>query len=269
MNKITLVIALGIGLTLGLAAPSAQADPIVQQLATPSITAAQFNSMFTPATDSSGNAIPVNTSNFQFDGAPVSGTIQSQVFTGTGADAGLTAYAYQIGVNNVSDGSGEPVQVNSASFHFGSTPITTKFPADSAGPAATGSAFVVTGGAVGGLSNQPQGLSPTSLAWQPGTTVGSLTAQFLDAKSNAGPIMAGNNSAVFVVITDTPNYTKNLVSVQSPDPPISATTTVLAPTGGTISPVPAPEPTTVLAWTGVLGGIALVRHVRKNRIVLA
>jgi hypothetical protein len=269
MNKITLVIALGIGLTLGLAVPSAQADPIVQQIATPSITASQFNSMFTPATDSSGNAIPVNTSSFQFDGAPVSGTIQSQVFTGTGADAGLTAYAYQISAKNVSDSSGEPVQVNSTSFHFGSTPITTTFPANSTGPAASGSAFVVTGGAVGGLSNQPQGLSPTSLAWQPGTSVGSLTAQFLDSKSNAGPIAAGGNSAVFVVITDTPNFTTNFASVQSPDPQVGSLTTVLAPTGGTISPVPAPEPTTVLAWTGVLGGVALVRHVRKNRIVVA
>jgi hypothetical protein len=269
MNKITLALALAIGLTLGLAVPSAQADPIVQQLATPSITAAQFNSLFTPATDSSGKVVPVNTSTFQFDGAPVSGTLQSQVFTGTGADAGLTAYAYQIGVNNATDGSGEPIQVNSASFHFGSTPITTTFPANGTDPAVKGTAFAITGGPVGGLSNQPEGLTPTSLAWQPGSSVGSLTAQFLDSKSNAGPIGAGGNSAVFVVITDTPNFTTNFASVQSPDPQVGGLTTVLAPTGGTVAPVPAPEPTTVLAWAGVLGGIALVRRVRKNRIVVA
>jgi hypothetical protein len=269
MNKITLALALGTGLTLGLAAPSAQADPIVQQLPTPSITAAQFNSLFTPATDSSGNAVPVNTSSFQFDGAPVSGTIQSQVFTGTGKDAGLTAYAYQIGVNNVNDGNGEPVQVNSASFHFGSTPTTTTFDSNGTDPAATGTSFAVTGGPIGGLSNLPQGLTPTSLAWQTGSKVGSLTAQFLDSKSNAGPIGAGGNSATFVVITDTPNFTTNFANVQSPDPQVGGLTTVLAPTGGTIAPVPAPEPTTVLAWAGVLGGIALVRRVRKNRLVVA
>src|SRR5207302_9189786 len=46
MNKFTLAFALGTGLTLSLAAPPVKADPIINTLSTPSITAAQFKSDF-------------------------------------------------------------------------------------------------------------------------------------------------------------------------------------------------------------------------------
>ena len=48
MNKFTFALALGTGLTVSLAAPSAQADAIVD-LTTAEISAATFNSMFTAA----------------------------------------------------------------------------------------------------------------------------------------------------------------------------------------------------------------------------
>ena len=46
MNKFTYALALGAGLVLSLAAPNAQADPIVQSLATADMSSAQFNSLF-------------------------------------------------------------------------------------------------------------------------------------------------------------------------------------------------------------------------------
>ena len=48
MNKFTYALALGAGLVLSLAAPNAQAAPIVQSLTTADMSAAQFNSLFTP-----------------------------------------------------------------------------------------------------------------------------------------------------------------------------------------------------------------------------
>src|SRR4051812_41171224 len=118
MNQITRAFALGTGLALGLAAPtaSARADAI-QTIATPALSAATFNADFAPI-DS-----PVQ-SPFQFSGATgTSGLIQSQVFQGVAGtpDAGLFAYAYQVQVNPT-DGSGMPNHVDSASFQFNATP---------------------------------------------------------------------------------------------------------------------------------------------------
>ena len=52
MNKFTLAFALGTGLTLSLAAPPVQADPmtdtVINKLATPSISASQFSDIFKP-----------------------------------------------------------------------------------------------------------------------------------------------------------------------------------------------------------------------------
>jgi len=94
MNKLTFALALGAGLVLSLAGPSVHATPIVQQLATPSMTAAEFNSLFQPV------AAPI-LSPYQFMNTPTTGMVDSQVFQGTGTAAGLYAYAYQIAVNNV------------------------------------------------------------------------------------------------------------------------------------------------------------------------
>src|SRR5450759_5291828 len=106
MNKITLALVLGTGLTLGLAAPprSVQAAAI-QTISAPTLTAATFNQDFTA----------YNTavlSPFRFAGATSdSGMIESQVFQGTGQFAGTYAYAYQVQINPT-DGSGQPTHVD-------------------------------------------------------------------------------------------------------------------------------------------------------------
>src|SRR5467141_399073 len=112
MNKFTLAFALGTGLTLSLAAPNVNADPMINSLATPTISAAQFNSEFTPSTKAL-------TSNFQLYNAsnPVTGVIQSQVEQGTGKYAGLLAYVYQVSVspNTTDTTTGVPVHLDGTS----------------------------------------------------------------------------------------------------------------------------------------------------------
>src|SRR5258708_2121083 len=96
MNKFMLAFALGTGLTLSLAAPPVKAAPIINTLATPSISASEFNSDFTPISNA-----PAMKSNFQLYNAsnPVTGVMQSEVLQGTGEFAGLYAYAYQVSVS--------------------------------------------------------------------------------------------------------------------------------------------------------------------------
>ncbi len=260
MNKFSIALALGTGLALSWAAPSAQADPIIQSLPTSSMPAAQFNSLFQPLSNA-----PAMNSNFQFLNSPVSGAMQSQVFQGTGAANGLYAYAYQVGVNNVADTDGNSVNVQSASFKFNATPIGTDF--TSAGHNVY--AYTISDGKVGSL-DLPQAapgqsiLSPAQLAWEPNTKVGSLVASYVDPAHSVPALNAGGNSATFVVISDQP-FTHQYVNLQSPNPQIGTLTQVYSASGGTIQPVPVPEPSTVLAWAGMAGAIALVRRVRKSR----
>jgi len=259
MNKFTFALALGAGLVLSLAGPSVHATPIVQQLATPSMTAAEFNSLFQPIAD----AAPI-TSSYQFLNTPTTGVVESQVFQGTGAAAGLYAYAYQIAVSNVSDVNGQPTSVNSASLAFNGTPT----PASFSTGGTPSSVYVVKDGQVGSI-NLPQAApgsviqTPTSVAWMPGTKTGALTFQYLDATQNTGPLQAGANSATIVVLTTQP-YTTQPVSLQNADPQIVYPTAYSAQ-GGVIQEVPVPEPATALAWAGMIAAVALVRHVRRNR----
>jgi hypothetical protein len=267
MNKFTFALALGAGLVLSLAGPSVHAAPIVQQLDTPTMTAADFNSLFKPIQDAKGQVVPPILSDYQFLNTPVSGKVDSQVFEGTGTAAGLKAYAYQIAVNNVSDSNGQPTSVNSATLAFNSTPT----PASFTPGGKPSSVYVVSDGQVGGI-NLPQAApgsviqTPTSVAWMPGSKTGALTFQYLDASKNTGPLQAGANSATIVVLTNQP-YTTQPVSLQNADPQITNSTypTAYSAQGGTIQEVPAPEPATVLAWAGMIGAVALVQRVRGNR----
>ncbi len=262
MNKFTFALALGAGLVLSLAGPSVHAAPIVQQLATPTMSAADFNKLFAPVAD------PIM-SNYQFMNTPTTGMVESQVFQGIpGSTAGgLYAYAYQVAVNNVSDNNGQPTSVNSATLAFNSTPT----PASFTTGGTPSSVYVVTNGQVGGI-NVPQAApgsviqTPTSVAWMPGTKTGALTFQYLDASQNTGPLQAGANSATIVVLSNQP-YTTQPVSLQNADPQITSSTypTAYSAQGGTIQEVPAPEPATVLAWAGMIGAVALVQRVRGNR----
>src|SRR5271166_3819310 len=162
MNKFTFALALWAGLVLSLAGPSVHATPIVQDLGTPTMTAAEFNSLF----QAIPGAAPI-LSSYQFYNTPTTGMVDSQVFQGTGAAAGLYAYAYQIAVNNVSDTSGQPTSVNSATLAFNGTPT----PASFTTGGTPSSVYVVSGGQVGGI-NLPQAApgsviqTPTSEAWK-------------------------------------------------------------------------------------------------------
>ena len=129
MNKITYALLLGTGLVLSLAAPVSHAatitsQTIVQQLDTPEMTSAQFNSLFKAI-----DGAPAIQSQFQFMNTPTTGYVQSQVFEGTGAAAGLYAYAYQIAVNDVTDSNGQPTSVNSAAVAYNATPTPAAFAA--------------------------------------------------------------------------------------------------------------------------------------------
>ncbi len=259
MNKFTLALALGAGLVLSLAGPYVHAAPIVQQLATPTMSATEFNSLFQPIP----GAAPI-LSNYQFMNTPTTGMVESQVFKGTGAAQGLYAYAYQIAVNNVSDVNGQPTSVNSGTLAFNATPTPATFTAGGT----PSSVYVVPKGQVGGL-NLPQAApgsviqTPTSVAWMPGTKTGALTFQYLDATQNTGPLQGGAISATIVVLTNAP-YTTVPVSLQNANPQIQYPSAYSA-TGGTIQEVPAPEPATVLAWGGMIGALAFVQRIRRRR----
>jgi hypothetical protein len=262
MNKFTYALALGAGLVLSLAGPSAHAAAIVQQLATPVMSSSDFNSLFQPIP----GAAPIK-ADFSFMNTPSSaGTMESQVFQGVGKAAGLYAYAYQIAVNNVTDTSGQPTSVNSATLAFNATPTPANF---SSNPGATPSAtYVVNDGKVGSI-DLPQAAPgsivqiPTSVAWMPGTKTGALTFQYLDATQNTGPLQAGSNSATVVVLTTQP-YVNQPVSLQNANPQTGYPSAYSAQ-GGNIQEVPIPEPATVLAWAGMIGAVAMVRRVRRGR----
>lgn len=265
MNKFMFSVALATGLAACLAAPSARAATI-QALDTPTMSSAQFNSLFQPIASA-----PAQSSPFTYLGSPSSGVMESQVFQGTGAAAGLYAYAYQLGVNNVTDGDGNPVNVQSASWKFNATPVGTNF----LNLDHQVYSYAITDGPVGGMTAPHAApgqtvLTPANLDWEPGTKTGSLVASFVNPIAQTPALNAGGNSATFVVITNQP-FTTQPVNIQSPNPidPQSALTKAYAAAGGTIQPVPVPEPTAVLAWAGMAGAVALVRRVRKNRVALA
>ena len=90
MNKFTYALALGAGLVLSLAAPNAQADPIVQSLSHGRMSASQFNSLFTPDT---GACV---TQHYSFMNTGTAGTVSSRRCSREPAlAAGSYAYAYQ------------------------------------------------------------------------------------------------------------------------------------------------------------------------------
>ena len=269
MKTTSLVSALGLGMAaLVFSCPIARADalpsstPVIQTLETPTLTAAQFNGMFKPI----DNAPPLSLT-FQFLGAPVSGTVNSQVFegkVGTPA-AGLFAYAYQIGVNNVSSQTGGPVHVDSMSFLYNATPTGTDF----LNLGHNVYAYAVKDGAIGGLT--PPVASPgdvvrvpNTLSWQPGSGAGVIRAQYVDPATQTQALNAGANSATFVIISQQP-FTQQYVSLLSSLPTTGAFSPVYSATGGNISPVPVPEPTTILAWSGLVAGALFVRRVRKSK----
>jgi hypothetical protein len=264
MNKFTFALALGAGLVLNLATPTVHASPI-QDLQPTAMSASQFNSDFTPIT---GVNVLNNPFSFLNTTSPA-GSVESQVFQGTGPAAGLYAYTYQVDVNNVTDTTGQPIGVNSTAMYFNATPT---LPPSTLVAGTSPSSVYLVNGAIGGL-NAPTlsggaAVAPSQINWQPGTTTGSLTFQYLDSASNTGPLMAGTNSGTIVVLsTQAPASTQLLVSLQSPDPQ-NGYPQVYSPQPGTIAPVPAgqetPEPATLIGWVGMIGAVALARRIRSK-----
>jgi hypothetical protein len=256
MNKFTYALALGAGLVLSLAVPNAQADPMVQSLTPTTMSASLFKSLYAPIP-----ASPELTASYSFINTPNAGVVESQVFAGTGAATGSYAYAYQFGVNDVKDTTGQPTNVNSASMYFNATPVVTDFTGKSA------TSYVVTNGQVGSI-NLPQAApgsviqTPSSIAWNPGVTTGSLTFQYLNPATSTGPLQPGALSGTIVVISTQAPMTQP-VSIQNPDPQIGYPS-AYSPMPGTISPVPAPEPATILAWTSVLAALVVGRRYRRK-----
>ena len=256
MTKTPTVLALaaGLAIVLGSAAPAIAGT--IQTLNTPEMSAAQFNNLFQPM-----STAPAMSSPFQFYSSPVGGDVYSQVFQGTGAAAGLYAYAYAVTVNNVSNTYGEPVHVDGLSFQFNSTPTPTNF------TGSTAAAYLVNG-PVGGMqfpaNSTQQYVAPSNLSWTPGQFIGTIRAAYVDPISQTPPLSAGSQSATFVVITNQP-FSQQFVNLQSSNPQIGNFVPVYAATGGSISPVPVPEPATIMAWAGMLGAATLARRFRSLR----
>jgi hypothetical protein len=259
MKKFALALAAGAGLTLG--GPVAHADAI-QSLAPTSLSAATFNSDFTPIATA-----PEMSSGFTYMGLSpnTSGVVESQVFQGAGAYANVYAYAYQVDVNNTTDTQGHGVNFQSASFQFGATPLGS----DLTNLGHNSYVYAITDGGVGSLSTPKAApgqsiLSPQSLNWEPNTSGGSIVASFVNAATGVSALEAGGNSATFVLLSTTPP-SKVFANVQSPLPVDgSSLTAVYAPTGGTPLPVPSPEPATWLGWAGAVGIAAALRRVRSR-----
>src|SRR5262249_7449374 len=128
---------------------------------------------------------------------------------------------------------------------------------------------------VGGMSaplNGTTAIAPDSLSWTSdgpkGNLSGTLRANFVNAGTNVPPLNSGQDSATFVILSDQP-FSTNFVNVTSNTPQTGGLTSVSAADGTVISPSPVPEPSTILAWTGMAGAVALVRRVRKHRKPIA
>ena len=117
MNKFTFALALGAGLVLEPGRPDRSCRTIVQdsrrrRCRRPSSTVVH--------PDDWG---PDNNCYTFMNTHRRPGSVESQVFQGTGADAGLTAYAYQFDVNNVTDNDQPADGVNSTSLTSMRRPI--------------------------------------------------------------------------------------------------------------------------------------------------
>jgi hypothetical protein len=267
MNKLSLALALGTGLALattpaaraisvGTTPTTATVTPEIQTHTAGNMSASEFNALFKPDT-------AVQTSTIDFSGAPGAGTLTSQVFTGTsanGVDAtGLYAYAYQVSMNNTNNASGEPVHLDGTSWQFNATPTGSNL-------TGTGTDFAyLVNGPIGGLGTPTTGSASPTLSWQSGKNIGSILATYANGTTEAAPLGAGATSATFVVLSTQPPSTNfQFAGVLSSDPQTSAPA-VFSPSAGSISPIPIPEPATVLAWAGMAGAVALARRTRKAR----
>ena len=214
MKKFTFALALGAGLVLSLAGPSARASALVQSLPPQTLSASTFASEFTPVT-------PVSSGTYSFLNTNNAGVVESQVFAGTGSFVGLYAYAYQFGVNNVNDTStNQATSVNSASMLFNATPTSAMLMPGSPASAT----YVINGAIPGSQLSVPQAAPgftvqvPSTITWVPGTNTGSLTFQYLNPTTNSPPLEAGATGETIVVLSTQKPGQNQYVSIQNPEP---------------------------------------------------
>jgi hypothetical protein len=176
-------------------------------------------------------------------------------------------------VNNATDvTTGEPTSVNSVSMLFNATPVATSLGGAGASTSSSPAAFVVTNGQIGSLSPPVAASgssiqSPSTIVWQPGTTTGSLTFQYLNPTTGMGPLAAGATSGTIVVLSTQAYSQQNVfVSLQNPEPQ-NGYPVAWSPTKGPIEEVPAPEPAAVLAWASVIAALAVGQRFRRGRKV--
>jgi hypothetical protein len=259
MNLRTSVVAFVAILLAGAGNLDLQAAPLMMNITAGEMTTSQFNSLFTPMASA-----PMIDAAYQFMKTPVSGYVESQVFQGTGAAAGLYAYAYQFVVNPVIDSSGQATSLNSATLASG-WQITTNLIGGSPG---SYGAYLIKDGAIGGIDAPTAGpsgaiQSPSSITGMYGLSSGSVTFQFLDPKTGSGPLEAGAHSATIVLLSNQP-FTTQPVSLQNSNPqisyPVAYSATVYIP-----QEIPVPEPSTLFGWAGVIVAGAVLRR-RKSRI---
>ena len=132
MNKLTLALALGTGVSLGTAVTtSAVADDDQDEPDAPHRRdVGRRNSTNCSRPIASAPALKES---YQFLGAPVAGTVRSQVFEGIGAAAGKYAYAYQVSVSRGKSETGDSAYVDSLSYKFNDTPLETSYVEGQAG----------------------------------------------------------------------------------------------------------------------------------------
>ena len=266
MNKFTYAIALGAGLVLSLAAPNVQADPIVQSLTTADMSAAQFNSLFTPVNDR------LDRNNYSFMNTGHGGCRGVAGVSGNRCGRRLVCLRVPVRreqrhryIDRSTDQRQQRVDAvqRDAGCHEPDQ--------------------VVPGTNLRHLcghrrSNRPDqraaGCSrhgvqtPSSIAWLPGTTTGSLTFQYLNPTTGtAHRSRAGATSGTIVVISTQPLAA---ASIREPAKPGAADGYPVAcsPTAGPIEQVPAPEPATVLAWASVIAALAVGHRFRRARKVV-
>ncbi len=128
---------------------------------------------------------------------------------------------------------------------------------------------MITGGPQVGGINLPAAAPnsvvqvPTSIAWLPTSSTGSLTFQYLNPTSNTPPLGAGASSGIIVVLSTQP-ISQQYVSIQNPEPQ-TVYPMAYSASGGSIDQVPAPEPATVLGWASAIVAVALGHRIRRNR----
>ena len=229
MNKFTYALALGAGLVLSLAAPNAQADPIVQTLTPTPMSASQFNSLYTPSTT-------VLTSSYDFMNTPNAGVVESQVFTGTRRGGGHVRLRLSVR-RQQRHGHVDPA----AHQRQQRVDAVQRDPGRHRLHAHGHEHVCLRGDQRSGRRHQPARRragnvvqTPSSIAWLPGSTTGSLTFQYLNPTTNTGPLAAGALSGTIVVISTQP-FTQQYVSVQNPEPQ-TLYPKAYSPTAGTDRP---------------------------------